>query len=126
MIRTVVIPETGEVVLPHEALEESRITAGSELVVISRTGQILLLDRQQLRHRIEEISQRMQEGLRLALSHAGKDSLFAGLSLQEYLALSEVEEEALWERLLSAAEGERTIREQEIPADFVPARQKRR
>ena len=45
MVRTVVIQETGEVVLPRETLEESHITAGTELVVIAREGQILLLDR---------------------------------------------------------------------------------
>lgn len=125
-MRTVVIRETGELVLLRETLEESHITAGTELVVMSRAGQILLLDRQQVRRRMEEIGHRMQEGLRRAIGRGGKDSLFAGLSLEEYLALSEEEDKALWDRLFREAERELKISEQDIPADFVPAKQKRR
>ena len=126
MVRTVVIQETGEVVLPREPLEESHITAGTELVVVARAGQILLLDRKQIRHRIEKIGQQMQDALRTSLARAGKHAVFAGLSLDAYLALSEEEDRTLWDRLFKEAEKELKIREQDIPADFVPARQKRR
>jgi hypothetical protein len=44
------IRETGKLVLPCEILEESHITAGTALVVIVHAGQILLLDRVQVRH----------------------------------------------------------------------------
>ena len=125
-MRTVVIRETGELVLPRETLEESQITAGTALVVIARAGQILLLDRAQVHRRMEEIGQGMQESLGKALGQAGKDAIFAGLSLDEYLGLSEEEEVALWDRLFKEAEQELTIREHDIPPDFVPARQKRR
>ena len=126
MVRTVVIQETGELVLPREALEESHITAGTELVVIARAGQILLLDREQMRRRLEEIGQQMREGLRTSIERASKDAVFAGLSLDEYLALSEEEDKALWDRLFKKTEQEMKIREQDIPAGFVSARQKRR
>jgi bifunctional DNA-binding transcriptional regulator/antitoxin component of YhaV-PrlF toxin-antitoxin module len=126
VMRTVVIRETGELVLPREALEESHINAGTTLVVIARAGQILLLDRVQVRRRVEEVGQEMQESLGKALRQAGKDAIFAGLSLDEYLGLSEEEEAALWDRLFKEAEQELTIRERDIPPDFVPARQKRR
>jgi len=126
VVRTVVIQEAGEVVLPRETLEESHITIGTELVVVAHAGQILLLDREQIRRRVEEIGQQMQEVLRTSLAHAGKDAVFAGLSLDEYLALSEEEDNALWDRLFKEAEQELKIREQQIPASFVPARQKRR
>jgi bifunctional DNA-binding transcriptional regulator/antitoxin component of YhaV-PrlF toxin-antitoxin module len=126
VVRTVVIQETGEVVLPREILEESHISAGTELVVVAHAGQILLLDREQIRRRIEEIGQQMQEALRPSLARAGKDTVFAGLSLDEYLALSEEEDNALWDRLFREAEQELQVREQDIPAGFVPARQKRR
>ena len=125
-MRTVVIRETGELVLPRETLEESHINAGTTLVVIARAGQILLLDRAQVRRRVEEIGQGMQESLGKALGQAGKDAIFAGLSLDEYLGLSEEEEAALWDRLFKEAEQELTICEHDIPHDFVPARQKRR
>jgi len=126
VVRTVVIQEAGEVVLPRETLEESHITIGTELIVVAHAGQILLLDREQIRRRVEEIGQQMQEALRTSLAHAGKDAVFAGLSLDEYLALSEEEDNALWDRLFKEAEQELKIREQQIPAGFVPARQKRR
>ena len=126
MVRTVVIRETGELVLPREALEESHITAGTELVVMVRAGQILLLDREQMRRRLEEIGQQMREGLRTSIERASKDAVFAGLGLDEYLALSEEEDKALWDRLFKKTEQEMKIREQDIPAGFVPARQKRR
>ena len=125
-MRTVVIRETGELVLPRETLAESQITAGTALVVIARAGQILLLDRAQVHRRMEEIGQGMQESLGKALGQAGKDAIFAGLSLDEYLGLSEEEEVALWDRLCKEAKQELTIREHDIPPDFVPARQKRR
>jgi bifunctional DNA-binding transcriptional regulator/antitoxin component of YhaV-PrlF toxin-antitoxin module len=125
-MRTVVIRETGELVLPRETLEESQITAGTALVIIARAGQILLLDRAQVRRRVEEIGQEMQVSLGKALRQVGKDAIFAGLSLDEYLALSEEEEIALWDQLFKEAEQELTIREHDIPPDFVPARQKRR
>jgi bifunctional DNA-binding transcriptional regulator/antitoxin component of YhaV-PrlF toxin-antitoxin module len=126
VVRTVVIRETGELVLPRETLEASHITSGTELVVIARAGQILLLDRAQVRRRLEEIGQQMQEGLRTSLGRVGRDAVFAGLSLDEYLGLSAEEDKALWDRLFKEAEQELKIREQDIPADFVPARQKRR
>ena len=123
-MRTVVIRETGELVLPRETLEESHINAGTTLVVIARAGQILLLDRAQVRRRVEEVGQEMQESLGKALRQAGKDASFAGLSLDEYLGLSEEEEAVFWDRLFKEAEQELTIREHDIPPDFVPARQK--
>ncbi len=122
MVRTVVIQETGEVVLPRKTLEEIHITAGTDLVVVARAGQILLLDREQLRHRVEEIGQQMQDALRTALAREGKDAVFAGLSLDEYLALSEAEDNALWDRLCKEAGQELKIREQDIPADFMPGK----
>ena len=125
-MRTVVIRETGELVLPRETLEESHINAGTTLVVIARAGQILLLDRAQVRRRVEEVVQKMQESLGKALRQAGKDASFAGLSLDEYLGLSEEEEAVFWDRLFKEAEQELTIREHNIPPEFVPARQKRR
>ena len=125
-MRTAVIRETGELVLPRETLEESQITAGTALVIIARAGQILLLDRAQVRRRVEEIGQEMQVSLGKALRQVGKDAIFAGLSLDEYLAFSEEEEIALWDQLFKEAEQELTIREHDIPPDFVPARQKRR
>ncbi len=87
---------------------------------------VAALDRAQVRRRVEEIGQGMQASLSKALGQVGKGAIFAGLSLDAYLALSEAEETALWDRLFKEAEQELTIREHDIPPDFVPARQKRR
>jgi bifunctional DNA-binding transcriptional regulator/antitoxin component of YhaV-PrlF toxin-antitoxin module len=125
MRKTVVLQDTGEVTLPREILEESHITAGTELVAIARAGQILLLDRQQLHRRLEDLSQRMREGMRTALAQGAAEALFAGLSLEEYLHLSEDEDAALWTRLFQEAERKLRSGEREIPAPFVPAQQKR-
>src|SRR5262249_40207744 len=97
-MRTVVIRETGELALSREILEESQITAGTALVVIAREGQILLLDRVQVHRRVEEVGQEMQASLSKALGQVGKGAIFAGLSLEEYLGLSEAEEVVLWDR----------------------------
>jgi antitoxin component of MazEF toxin-antitoxin module len=56
----VVMWETGELVLPRETLEESHTIAGTELVVMARAGQILLLVRVQVRRRLEDIRQKMR------------------------------------------------------------------
>jgi bifunctional DNA-binding transcriptional regulator/antitoxin component of YhaV-PrlF toxin-antitoxin module len=80
MARTVVVQKTGEIRLPREALEKSHIATGKELVVVARAGQILLLDRQQLRRRMKDIDRRQQERLRQALGQEGQDSFFASLS----------------------------------------------
>ena len=37
----------------------------------------------------------MQKGLRTSLARVGRDAVFAGLNLDEYLALSEEEDNAL-------------------------------
>jgi bifunctional DNA-binding transcriptional regulator/antitoxin component of YhaV-PrlF toxin-antitoxin module len=126
MIKIVVIRETGELALPLEILAESRIQPGTEVISISREGQILILDWKQVRRRMEEIGQKMREEMRGAIERRGKKTFFAGLSLDEYLALSDEKDEALWNRLFKEALGEMKIVEQDIPADFVPARQKRR
>jgi hypothetical protein len=125
MRKTVVLRDTGEVRLPPETLEASHITAGTELIVIARAGQILLLDRQQLHRRLEDLGQRMREGMRTALAQGGTEVLFAGLSLEEYLHLSEDEDAALWTRLFQDAERKLRSSERDIAAHFVPAQQKR-
>jgi hypothetical protein len=67
----------------------------------------------------------MQESLGKTLWQAGKDAVFAGLSLDEYLGLSEEEKVGLWDRLFKEAEQELIIREHAISPTFVPARQTR-
>jgi hypothetical protein len=70
---------------------------------------------------------RLATGMRGGIAHSPHDEFLGGLTYEEYLALSEEEEEALWNRLF--AEGEMDIEdfeEHEVkPAAYVPARQER-
>jgi hypothetical protein len=65
----------------------------------------------------------MRTRLREALQTGGQEAFFAGLSLDEYLALSAEEDKALWDRLSQAAEREVKVIEQNIPPHFRPAGQ---
>jgi hypothetical protein len=103
-MKTVVIRETGELVLPREILEESHTTAATALVVIARAGQILLLDLEQVRRWLEASGRQMQEELRTSLGRVDRDAVFAGLSLDAYLALSEEAGKSLWNGLFQEAE----------------------
>ena len=122
MVRTVVIQETGEVVLPRKTLEASPITAGIELVVVAGADSAA-------RPKADTSSNkgdRATDAGRIAflLGAFGQGGCLHWPQSGRYLALSEEEDTALWDRLVKETEQELKIREQNIPADFVPARQK--
>jgi bifunctional DNA-binding transcriptional regulator/antitoxin component of YhaV-PrlF toxin-antitoxin module len=125
IVRTVTVDPTGKVGLPEDILRASCIQPGTELVVIAAAGKITLMDRQQvLRERMKTVDRKMRARLRQVLQEGGQASFFAGLSVDEYLALSEEEEKALWERLAQEAEREMQPVEQDIPPHFRPAGQR--
>ena len=122
---TVTVDENGKIGLPEEVLKQSHIKPGMELIVVADAGKITLLNRQQaLRERMKKVDQEIRARLREALQAGGRESFFAGLNLDEYLALSEEEERALWDRLYQEAEAEVEPVEQEIPSHFRPAGQR--
>lgn len=85
-------------------------------------GKITLLNRKQaLRERMKVVNREMCERSGRALEEGGRESSLAGLSLDAYLALSEEEEKALWDRLAQEAFHEVQLVEQEIPSHFRPA-----
>jgi bifunctional DNA-binding transcriptional regulator/antitoxin component of YhaV-PrlF toxin-antitoxin module len=133
---TVTVGQMGTIGLPDGILQASHIQPGTELVAIAEAGKIILIDRKQvplcdadvrpeqapskqtLQERMKAVDAEMRARFRKALEENGEASVFAGLSLEEYLALSEAEERALWERLYQEAEREVKIDEYEIPSHF--------
>jgi|SRR5262249_11625838 len=119
---TVIVDLTGNVGLPEDILQASHIQPGTELIVVAEAGKITLMDRKQvLRERMKTVEHRMRARLRKALQTGGQEAFFAGLSLDEYLALSAEEDKALWDRLSQAAAREVKVIERDIPPHFRPA-----
>jgi AbrB family looped-hinge helix DNA binding protein len=122
---TVTVDKTGKVSLPKEVLEESHIKSGTELVVLIETGKIVIFDPRQTRQRMAAVDQRIQERLYQSLEAAPEAPFFGGLTLKEYLSLSEEEEKKLWDKLSNEAEQElRHVKELDAPAHFVSAGQR--
>lgn len=123
---TVTIDKMGKVGLSKEILLESCIKPGTELLVLVEAGKVVLLDRQNVRERVAALEKNIRERLHRSLSSAPDAPFFGGLTLKEYLALSDEEENALWERLSAEAEKElRNVKEIDVPSHFVPAGQGR-
>lgn len=121
---TVTVDTTGKVGLPADVLHASHIQPGTELVVRAEVGKIILMDRKQaLGERMKTVDRELRARLRKALKAGGQTSFFAGLSLDEYLALSVEEEKSLWDRLSHEAEREVKVIERDIPPHFRPAGQ---
>ena len=80
------------------------------------------MDRKQaLGERMKVVDGKLRTRLRKALQTGGQTAFFAGLSLDEYLALSVEEENVLWEHLSQEAEREVKVIERDIPPHFRPA-----
>ena len=124
VVTTVIVDKSGRLDLPQEVLEASRIRPGTELVVIAEAGRLTLVDRQQLlSDRARALDEETQARLRDVLQQRGTEPFFAGLSLDEYLALSDEDDKALWDRLHQEAEREVKDVEIDIPPHFRPAGQ---
>jgi bifunctional DNA-binding transcriptional regulator/antitoxin component of YhaV-PrlF toxin-antitoxin module len=122
---TVTVDPTGKVELPADVLQASHIQPGTELVVRAEVGKIILMDRKQvLGERMKTVDRKLRVRLHKALKAGGQTSFFAGLSLDEYLALSVEEEKSLWDRLSHEAEREVKVIERDIPPHFRPAGQR--
>jgi bifunctional DNA-binding transcriptional regulator/antitoxin component of YhaV-PrlF toxin-antitoxin module len=122
----VTIDESGQIDLPVAILEESRIPSGSPLLVLTGEGRITLVDKERLVQRLSGPMRQILAQLQRSLARNPQEPFFGGLTVKEYAALSDEEEQALWDRL--SAEAHRQVKpgEQEIPPHFRPAGQKRR
>jgi bifunctional DNA-binding transcriptional regulator/antitoxin component of YhaV-PrlF toxin-antitoxin module len=103
-LKTITVDSTGTIGLPTEALQESGIQPGSSLVVLARQGRIVLLDQARFQERIEKPMQEMLAEFRRAIGDDLRAPYFAGLTGEEYAALSDEAEQALWDRLTVEAE----------------------
>lgn len=123
---TVTVDKSGKLDLPERILKDSHIKPGTKLVATASNGKIIIMDPQRvLREKMKQIDLDARARLRKAIAEGGDQSFFAGLSHAEYLALSEEEDKALWDRLAEQAEREVKVVEQAIPPHFRPAGQKR-
>jgi len=122
-VTTVDVEPNGVIQLPDTVLEESRIQPGAQVVVIAHEGRIVLLDRERFRSQVEAPVEKLLQRFRDVMERAPGAPFIDGLTFEEYAALSDEDEQALWDRL--SAEAARKVRtvEQEIPAHFRPARQ---
>jgi len=125
-LKTVTVDSGGTVDLPAEVLQESGIQPGSPVVVLAREGRILLLDQERFRERVEKPVQEMLARFRRSMEQQPQAPFFDGLTDEEYAALSEEDEQALWDRLTAAADKQLESPERDIPPHFRPAGQKRR
>jgi bifunctional DNA-binding transcriptional regulator/antitoxin component of YhaV-PrlF toxin-antitoxin module len=123
---TVTLNQAGSVELPEEILKESHIAPGSQLVVLAHEGKNVLLDRERFRERVEKPAQEMLAEFRRSLARDPQAPFFDGLTLEEYAALSDEDEQSLWDRLPTEAEAKVKGVERNIPAHFHPAGQRRR
>jgi bifunctional DNA-binding transcriptional regulator/antitoxin component of YhaV-PrlF toxin-antitoxin module len=120
---SVTIDESGQIDLPEAILKESQIKPGSTAVVLTGEERITLIDKERLRQVASGPIQQILAQLQRSLVRDPEAPYFGGLTFEEYAALSEEEQQALWNRL--AAEAHRTVKlvEQEIPPHFRPAGQ---
>lgn len=123
---TVIVDKAGKIGLPEEALKESRIKPGSELVVLAHDGKIVLLDRERYQKRVAKPVERMVAALKRSLASDPQAPFFGGLTFEQYVALSNEEEQRLWDREYARAKREVKLVERDIPRGFRPAGQKRR
>jgi bifunctional DNA-binding transcriptional regulator/antitoxin component of YhaV-PrlF toxin-antitoxin module len=122
----VTVDESGQIDLPRAILKESDIQPGAQLLVLTGEGRITLIDRERLRQLASGPMQQILTQLRRSLAGDPDAPFFGGLTFEEYAALSEEEEQALWERLSAEAHRKVKVVEQEIPPHFRPAGQERR
>jgi bifunctional DNA-binding transcriptional regulator/antitoxin component of YhaV-PrlF toxin-antitoxin module len=125
-LKTLTVDSTGSIGLPTEVLQESGIQPGTSVVVLAQEGRIILLDRERFRERIEKPMQEMLARLRRSIEQRPQVPFFDGLTYEEYAALSDEDEQALWDRLTAEAEKQVDSAERDIPPHFRPAGQKRR
>ena len=123
---TVTVDESGQIDLPGAVLKESDIKPGTRLLVLTGEGRITLIDRERLQQLASGPMQQILAQLRRSLASDPEAPFFGGLTFEEYAALSEEEEQALWNRLSAEAHRKVKVVEQEIPPHFRPAGQERR
>src|SRR5258708_2948172 len=100
---TVTIDESGQIDVPEAVLQESRIQAGSQLIIGTGEGMIRLIDKERFQQQLSEPMRQVLAHFRRSLARDPQAPFFGGLTFDEYAALSDEEEQALWDRLSAEA-----------------------
>jgi len=119
---TVTVDKEGKIGLPEEILKESHIQPGSQLVAVADEGKIVLLDKERYWKQVELPAKEILAQFQLSLERNPQAPFFGGLTFEEYAALSEEEEQSLWDKLSEQAEREVKLIERDIPPHFRPVR----
>jgi antitoxin component of MazEF toxin-antitoxin module len=118
------IGKDGTLRIPAHIVSAAQLQAGDEVTVRVKPKQLALVGGT----RAEELlAQFVRDTQRLLANVDASYRMADGLTLDAYLALSDAEREALWQQAIQEAHdaGEREP-ERDIPAHYVPARQKHR
>jgi antitoxin component of MazEF toxin-antitoxin module len=118
------IGKDGTLRIPARVVSTAQLQAGDEVTVRVKPKQLAVVGSIMAE---ELLAQFIRDTHRL-LAHVDESYRMAdGLTLDEYLALSDAERDALWQQAMQEAHdaGEREP-ERDIPAHYVPAGQKHR
>jgi len=118
------ISKDGTLRIPAHVISTAQLQAGDEVTVRVKPKQLAVVGSIMAE---ELLAQFVRDTHRL-LAHVGASYRMAdGLTLDEYLALSDAERDALWQQAMQEAHdaGEHEP-ERDIPAHYVPAGQKHR
>jgi bifunctional DNA-binding transcriptional regulator/antitoxin component of YhaV-PrlF toxin-antitoxin module len=110
----------GKIALPKPFLERIGMQTGSEFLVKEVSGTIILIPMVHWAPLVEAFKEKIENRLKES-GIKGDEPFFASLTVDEYAALSEEEEEALWEKLYGEASRKVKYEEVEVGTDFIPA-----
>jgi hypothetical protein len=92
----------GKITLSKQLLEQIGVTTESEFLVKEVSGTIVLIPMVHWKPLVESFKQKIENRFKEA-GIKGDEPFFASLTVDEYAALSEEEEKALWEKLYAEA-----------------------
>ncbi|MFQ6043751.1 MAG: hypothetical protein ACE5PV_23095 [Candidatus Poribacteria bacterium] len=126
MVGRIVANEDGSMVIPPEIAASVGIAPKTEYIVYQHDGRILMISRDRLLPLLDSMTDAMIEKMEAAGGFSDDATFLFGLTVEEYFALSEEEEAALWEKRYKE-ESERVNDEPEIdvPSYFTSSGQKR-
>src|SRR5437660_4819087 len=102
----VTIDESGQIDLPAAILEDSGIQPGSSVLVLTGEGRITLVDKERLVQQLSGPMRQILAQLQRTLARDPQEPFLGGLTVEEYAALSDEQEQALWDRLSAEAHRE--------------------
>jgi bifunctional DNA-binding transcriptional regulator/antitoxin component of YhaV-PrlF toxin-antitoxin module len=119
----IAVERDGRIVIPAELTRRCGLKAGTKVLVQAEIGGFIVMDARRKR-----LLEAFIHDTKASLGNLSDDAeVFDGLTLQQFLALSEEELEARWNQAyIEACDELEHTKEIEVGADYVPAGQRRR